>query len=204
MMPTRVVLGSQSPRRRELLAQIGIDSVVRPADIDESAIRHDDPLELAQTLARVKAATVLERIAADEPELMALPVIAADTVVAIDDTILEKPENRDDAERMIRLLSGRTHEVVTGVAILLPPEEEPAKRARTPHVQAAVSRILLARFSEEEISEYLDVGEWQGVAGAYRIQGLAARYVRHLEGSYANVVGLPLHLVYSILTGQFS
>jgi septum formation protein len=205
-LPSEVILASQSPRRKELLAQIGIRAIVRPADIDEMAIRDSDPDRLARSLASAKATTVRERLAGsgdedsgDQPPVSGLPVIAADTVVALDHHILEKPDDVHDARRMMGILSGRTHEVITGIAVILPGSPSP-----DPIVHSAVSRITLSLIAEPELDEYLECDEWNGVAGAYRIQGIAARYVEHLEGSYSNVVGLPLHLVYAILTGQLT
>lgn len=204
-LPPRVLLASQSPRRRELLAQIGIDALVEPADIDESAIRDPDPERLARVLAEEKARTVAKRIGPAPPDHLAgLPVIAADTVVALDHHILEKPQDESDARRMMEILSGRTHEVITGIAVIMPEPGGAASPGRRPVVHASVSRVTLSLFSNRELDEYLESEEWRGVAGAYRIQGIAARYVEHLEGSYSNVVGLPLHLVYAILTAQLT
>ena len=118
-LPSRIVLASASPRRRELLAQIGIEADVMPAHIDEEAIRHDHPVTLAVELARAKARAVLERFAAGggRPTHARIPLLAADTVVTVADEILEKPADRSEARRMLELLSGRTHQVVTGVAV---------------------------------------------------------------------------------------
>ncbi len=195
--PRRVVLASQSPRRRELLEQIGIEAVVRPAEMDESSIRYADPERLARALAEAKASIVRDRIASGEEA--ALPVIGADTIVTIGGHILEKPADEADARRMMRLLRGEEHQVITGVAIVAP-DADTTTGART--IDSAVTKVKLAAFSEAELDDYIASGEWNGVAGAYRIQGVAARYVEHLEGSYSNVVGLPLHLVYTILTWQ--
>ena len=232
-LPSTVILASQSPRRRELLAQIGVKAIVRPAHIDEMAIRDTDPDRLARALAAAKAETACARLAETAGEApnsadpggtgpgpigsggTGLPVIAADTVVALDHHILEKPNDVDDARRMMGILSGRTHEVITGIAIAMPGAARQTKthaRAQAGAgceplqliVRSAVSRITLSLITEPELDEYLASTEWQGVAGAYRIQGIAARYVEHLEGSYSNVVGLPLHLVYAILTGQLT
>ncbi|MFW5743284.1 MAG: Maf family protein [Spirochaetota bacterium] len=234
-LPSRIILASASPRRRELLVQIGIEADVIPASIDEESIRHDDPATLAVELARAKAQAVLERFApprrappasraggaADDDigprgrDLAGRPLLAADTLVVAAGEILEKPVDRADARRMVGLLSGRTHQVVTGVAVAwLPPAgaavehagsvaSPPEDRIGTPPILArsCETDVTFATLSEREIEEYLDSGEWRGVAGGYRVQGLAARYVTHLSGSYSNVVGLPLHLLYAILTG---
>lgn len=212
-LPARIVLASASPRRRELLAQIGIEADVMPAHIDEEAIRHDHPETLAVELARAKARAVLERLAAGErpaargarPAHARIPLLAADTVVAVAGEILEKPVDRSEARRMLELLSGRTHQVVTGVAVawIDAAAGSPADRNGEPAIVTSSCRtdVTFATLPRREIDHYLDSDEWHDVAGGYRVQGLAARYVTHLSGSYSNVVGLPLHLVYAILTG---
>ncbi len=189
-LPSRIVLASASPRREELLRQIGITPIVRPANIDESLIRHDDPARLAVELAIAKAREIGSHPSED------LPTLAADTVVVVGGEILEKPNDVEDARRMLALLSGATHRVITGVAVI------PGRAAQAIESRFAESRVVFAELSEEEVAEYLASGEWRDVAGGYRIQGLAARYITTLTGSYSNVVGLPLHLVYSILTEQ--
>ncbi len=182
--PGRLVLASASPRRSELLRQIGIEAEIVPAHIDESGIRHDDPVRLALALARAKA----EAVGARRESI----VLAADTVVEVDGHILEKPADRPEAERMLGLLSGREHRVITGVAVIRETGELVDGYAET--------RVTFAAMTEAERAACLDSDEWVGVAGAYRIQGTAARHITNLCGSYSNVVGLPLHLVYSILT----
>jgi septum formation protein len=198
-LPHEIILASASPRRHELLLQIGIESTVMPADIDESSIRHDEPTRLAVQLARAKALAVAPR------GTPTLPILAADTVVAVAGEILEKPQDVADARRMLSLLSGKTHQVITGVAVL--PAIDPAPGVAdadrpSPIVRSCESHVSFAELSGEEIDGYIESLEWRGVAGGYRIQGLAARFITHLSGSYSNVVGLPLHLVYSILTGH--
>lgn len=189
-LPKRVILASASPRRRELLLQIGIDPVIRPPEIDESSIRHHDPLRLPVELAQAKGRAVAANLGPDEARL---PILAADTVVAVADEILEKPSDRDDAARMLRALSGRTHRVVTGIAVIR--RRDGADGLTTRYAE---SRVTFAELSASEIEACLETDEWVGVAGAYRIQGVAARYITDLSGSYSNVVGLPLHLVYSM------
>ena len=215
-LPSRVLLASASPRRRELLMQIAVTPVVVPAHIDEGAIRHHDPIRLSVDLARAKASAVIEKLGVEpEPyaEPVSMPLLAADTVVAVAGEILEKPADRDDARRMIELLSGHTHQVVTGIAVVDGVAEraagdssvaEPFGWRPIPHAHLATryseSHVTFAELTSEEVGEYTETDDWQDVAGAYRIQGLAARYITRLSGSYSNVVGLPLHLVYSILT----
>ncbi|HEV8631307.1 MAG TPA: Maf family protein [Thermoanaerobaculia bacterium] len=180
--PTRLVLASASPRRCELLAGLGLSFTVRPAAVDETPRAGEDPAALVERLAREKAAAV------------ALPgelVLAADTEVAIDGGALGKPADATDAARMLALLAGRRHEVVTGVALL------DADRGR---LAAGVERtqVLFAPLSPREIDWYVSSGEPMDRAGAYAIQGLGALLVRVVEGNYLNVVGLPLPLVYDL------
>jgi septum formation protein len=194
-IPSEIILASASPRRKELLEQIGIAATVVPSKVDEARIRHDDPVELAIGLARAKAIDVAESIAraargVDEEQRM--PILGADTLVVVAGAVLEKPAGREDAARMLRLLSGRTHQVITGIALI-----PNAGSIRTGHSE---SHVTFARLTDPELEVFLESREWVGVAGAYRIQGIAARHITHLSGSYSNVVGLPLHLVYSILT----
>ena len=176
-MKPRLVLASASPRRRDLLAQIGIvpDAVI-PADIDETPWPGELPRHHALRLAREKAETV----AAKELESV---VLAADTVVGVGRRILPKTETLDEAERCLRLVSGRNHRVFTGVAV-----------ATGGNMRARVieTRIRFKRLDAPEIEAYLDSGEWDGKAGGYGIQGLAAAYVAGMVGSYTNVVGLPV------------
>lgn len=205
-VPSRIVLASASPRRRELLAQIGIEADVVPAHIDEEAIRHEAPVTLAVELARAKATTVLERLTPEDRRAFAgRPLLAADTVVAVAGEILEKPRDRNDARRMLELLSGRAHQVITGVAVAWLDHgvaSGPANQIGLPAIDArsCETHVTFATLCTAEIDDYLDSDEWHDVAGGYRVQGLAAKFVIHLSGSYSNVVGLPLHLVYAILT----
>ena len=185
----QLILASSSPRRRELLNQIGINHEVIPPHLDEKAFTEDDPVKLVQTLAAAKAETV--RIAA--PGASQRWILAADTVVAVAGHILGKPSDRAQAAAMIRELSGRTHSVVTGIAIWPP-------RVAKPTVRVAKTSVSFANLTAEEIERYLETNDWEGAAGAYRIQGRAGLYIEWLSGSYSNVVGLPIHLVYSIFT----
>jgi septum formation protein len=174
-----LILASASPRRSELLAAAGIDHVVRPASVPE--IRNpDEPAEnFVRRLAEAKA-----RAATRVPGEI---VLGADTVVCIDREVLGKPRDSDDAARMLRLLSGRPHLVHTGICLLTD---------RTVIVDLATTRVSFARLTEEEISQYTQSGEPADKAGAYAIQGLASKFVSGIEGSYGNVVGLPVALVY--------
>jgi len=174
----RLILASESPRRLDLLERIGVtpDAVV-PADIDESVPRGELPRQHASRLAHEKAAAV----AALEPEAL---VLAADTVVAVGRRILPKVDDEATLRACMKLLSGRRHRVLTGVALAVP-----GKGIRERLVE---TMIAMKRLSNEEIDYYSGHGEWRGKAGGYALQGYGEVYVRHIAGSYSNVVGLPL------------
>jgi septum formation protein len=174
----RLILASASPRRLDLLARIGVkpDAVV-PADVDESVPKGELPRQHALRLAREKA----EVVAAKEPDAF---VLGADTVVAVGRRILPKVEDEATLRACMRLLSGRRHRVLTGVALAVPGMGVRERLVET--------MIAMKRLSEEEIDYYAGHGEWHGKAGGYALQGYGEVYVRHIAGSYSNVVGLPL------------
>lgn len=176
-MTTQFYLASQSPRRRELLAQAGYHFEVIRADIAEQPAAEETPVDYAQRIARDKALAGLR--AAPAP----LPVLAADTDVAIGQEILGKPRDEDDAVRMLLALSGRMHQVVSAVSL--------AHAGRSESL-LTVTQVLFAELTEGEARAYWATGEPQDKAGAYAIQGLGARFVREINGSYTGVVGLPL------------
>jgi len=178
-----LILASASPRRSELLRNAGIGFEVYPAHIHEEPLTGEAPIDYAQRLARDKATTVLAR----HPDAM---VLGADTVVVVDAHLLEKPANAEDAVRMLRLLSGRTHQVITGVSLLADNFER---------TEAEVTQVAFVRMLEHEIAEYVASGEPMDKAGAYGIQGLASRWVERIDGDYFNVVGLPVRRVYRML-----
>lgn len=185
----RLVLASASPRRLELLARIGIrPDQVLPADIDETPRRDELPRALAARLAAEKAAAVAALAPAG-----AL-VLAADTVVGVGRRILPKAEAEEEARRCLALLSGRRHQVTTGVALVGP---EPGK-TRTRLVTTAVA---FQRLTGQQVDAYIESGEWRGKAGGYAIQGRAEAMVRFLSGSWSNVVGLPLFETAQLLRG---
>ena len=177
MLAPRVVLASSSPRRRELLSLIGIAHEVRPADIDERALAGESPQGHCERLAREKAIAL-----ADEAGDGAL-VIGADTIVVIDDAILGKPRDEDDAARMLRALSGRTHAVLTAVAVV-----------RQGRVESGVEsvRVTFRALDDTEIAAYIATREPMDKAGAYGIQGYGATIVERIEGDYFAVMGLAL------------
>ncbi|HEX6073475.1 MAG TPA: nucleoside triphosphate pyrophosphatase [Sphingomicrobium sp.] len=174
----RLILASASPRRLDLLARIGVtpDAVI-PADVDESVRRGERPRDHALRLAREKA----EAVAAKEPVAL---VLAADTVVSVGRRILPKVEDEETLRACMRLLSGRRHRVLTGVAVVMPGGELRERLGETV--------IAMKRLAESEIDHYAGHGEWRGKAGGYALQGYGEVYVRHIAGSYSNVVGLPL------------
>jgi septum formation protein len=196
-----LVLASASPRRRELLAQAGYQFEVRPAHIPEDPLPGEDPIIYVTRLAREKAEAVFRKLAeGNEPHgpergegRSSLAVLGADTTVTLDNMILGKPENAADAARILRLLSGRTHRVITGVALVT---------AAGTEVAAEATAVRFLTLSEDEIDAYVASGEPMDKAGAYAIQGRAARWIPRIEGCYFNVVGLPLALVVSMLESR--
>jgi septum formation protein len=185
--PPRLILASASPRRLELLRQIGlVPDEIRPADRDEAPLKDELPRALAARLAALKATTALR---SDTDEI----VLAADTVVACGRRALPKAETEAEARKCLALLSGRRHRVITAIAV--------ARAGRPLASRLVETRVGFKVLSAPEIEAYVACGEWRGKAGAYAIQGAAARYVRWLEGSYSNVVGLPLYETAALLEG---
>mgnify|MGYP000887207779 CR=1 FL=1 len=178
-----LVLASRSPRRAELLTRAGYEFVVVPADVDEIARVGESPMNLVKRLARKKVAVVAEL----RPEAV---VLGADTVVVDREVMLGKPIDESDAAAMLRRLSGRTHEVLTGVALAA---------AGQCWDDAMSTQVMFRELDDDDISWYLASGEMFGKAGGYAIQGLASRFVTRIEGSYTNVVGLPISVVDNLL-----
>jgi len=185
-----LILASASPRRRELLTQAGFNFRVHPAHIPEDLLAGEDPIAYVTRLAREKARAVYDQLAAAEPRIA---VLGADTTVTLDNHILGKPEDASDAARMLRLLSGRTHRVITGVSLVSAVGVETA---------AEVTAVQFLTLSDAEIEAYVATGEPMDKAGAYAIQGRAARWIPRIEGCYFNVVGLPIALVATLLEGS--
>jgi nucleoside triphosphate pyrophosphatase len=185
----RIYLASRSPRRRELLKQIGVsfesllvrEDLRRGVDVDETPLPDESPGIYALRLARAKAAMALEQIA--KRGLPQRPVLAADTTIVFDDQIIGKPQDKKDAARILRALSGREHQVLTAVALALKEQVE---------TQISVSGVWFRELTDAEIQRYLTIGEGLDKAGAYAIQGRAASFVTRVEGSYSGIMGLPL------------
>ena len=206
-----LVLASASPRRQELLRNAGIAFEVQPADIDEAPLPGENPRECAERLAREKALAVWKT----RPHEV---VLGADTVVVIDGSILNKPADLSDAARMLHLLSGRTHEVITGVCVVRRAAPKPATRESRETARSKIryelletengelrttsesTLVTMSAIPEKEIEEYVATGEPMDKAGAYAIQGRASRWIPRIEGDYTNVVGLPVALVYRLLS----
>src|ERR1700686_5088302 len=178
-----LVLASASPRRQELLRNAGFAFEVQPADIPENVLPGEDAKKYAERLAREKALAVSLQHPHDT-------VLGADTIVAVDGQLLGKPANSADATRMLRLLSGRDHEVITGVCLVVKGQ---------PFVASEITRVTVDRITDQEITDYVATGEPMDKAGAYAIQGIALRWIPRIVGDYSNVVGLPVALVYGML-----
>lgn len=181
-MRPALVLASSSPRRRELLASLGLTFSVRHTDVDESLLPSESAFDAAERLARVKA----ERVAAEALDAL---VVAADTLVVLEGAALGKPRDRADARRMLAALAGRTHDVVTGVAC-----------ARGGRVVSGreTTHVVFAPMTPAEVEAYAASGEPDDKAGAYALQGIGALFVERVEGSPSNVVGLPVRLLYRL------
>lgn len=179
-----IVLASSSPRRRDLLQQIGIPFEIIPAHIDERGHPHETAMDFVQRMAREKACEIWDNFNSTDSTDSSQHrcVLAADTVVVIEDQILGKPVDEEDAFRMLRLLSRRTHQVLSAVALF----------DGTLHTALSVNEVSFRTVSEVEMKAYWATGEPVDKAGAYGIQGYAAIFISHLEGSYSGVMGLPL------------
>ncbi len=189
----RLVLASASPRRLALLRQIGIEpDRVLSCDIDESVLKAEKPRDHARRLARGKAEAALALL--DPAERAGSFVLSADTVVSVGTRILPKAETEEQARACLKLLSGRSHRVVTGVCIVTPGGAFRERQVET--------RVAFKRLSLPETEAYVASGDWRGKAGGYAVQGLAAIFVQQIIGSYANVVGLPLAETAAVLAGE--
>ena len=177
------ILASKSPRRREILETMGIKFEIVTADTDESSVL-TDPCALVEELSLRKGMAVREKMLAEGCDLSDTVILSSDTVVSVDGEILGKPRDEADAKRMLRLLSGRAHEVVSGVALIGPNRHG---------VSHEVTEVMFDELDEETVVRYISRSEPYDKAGAYAIQGLASAYIRGIRGCYFNVVGLPIH-----------
>jgi septum formation protein len=176
-----VILASRSPRRVELLKQIGIDSIVRPADVDESSLVGESPADYVQRVARQKVIAIAKSL---KSEYAKLPVLAADTTVALNGEILGKPENDADAFNMLKKLSASKHAVHTAVAVSLKNKVK---------VILSTTMVEMMPLTDAMIKAYVETGEQRDKAGSYAIQGKAGAWVARIDGSYTGVMGLPLY-----------
>lgn len=202
-----LVLASASPRRQELLRNAGITFIVHPTNIPEVPQPGESGRDCAERLAGQKALAAFH----DRPDDF---VLGADTVVIVESEILGKPRGEADAMRMLRLLSGRTHQVITGVCLIGPPPKTENKKPRTgledirfediriEDTRSETTLVTMTAFTDEDIQAYIATGEPMDKAGAYAIQGVASRWIPRIEGDYFNVVGLPVSLVYQMLRGH--
>lgn len=183
--PFDIYLASASPRRQELLTQIGVRFELLKVTVPEVPAAGEMPQDFVQRVALEKARTGKQLLAPDDPH----PVLGADTTVVVDDCILGKPANKDDALAMLTSLSGRKHQVISAVALVADNEA----------IRTTISQVTFGSLSREQIHAYWNSGECQDKAGAYAIQGRAAMFIQELQGSYSGVMGLPLYETATLL-----
>lgn len=189
----QLILASKSPRRREILENLGLPFRIVTVETDETCTEKD-PRRYVETLALRKGEAVLEHMLAEKTATDETIILAADTVVAVENEILGKPRDRDDAARMLRLLSGKTHQVISGIALLSPDRTA---------VASEVTGVRFAHLSESDLDFYLSSDEPYDKAGAYAVQGLASLFIEGLDGDYFNVVGLPVKHMHDLLRSTF-
>jgi septum formation protein len=186
MLIQPLILASKSPRRAEILRTVGWEFEVMAANIDETVRANESAVDYVQRLAQEKAEAVAQRLDSGV-------VLGADTIVKVDATVFGQPQDEQDARRMLRLLSGKWHEVFTGVAVVSVADDHKM-------VAHQVTRVRFAEMSAAEIEWYLSTGETSDKAGAYAIQGYGAVFIEEVQGDYFNIVGLPIRLVYKLLS----
>ena len=192
----RLILASASPRRREILQAAGFAFDVVETAVPEKQRDGESPEQFVCRMATEKAEAALSKIKLP----CTAPILGADTVVVLGNQTLGKPASAEEARRMLRLLSGQQHRVLTGLCLLFPPPAWPCARAELrEEVQVASTTVQFSKLTVEEIEEYVASGEPFDKAGAYGIQGLASKYIEGIQGCYFNVVGLPISLVYQML-----
>ena len=185
----KIILASASPRRQQLLSQMGLPFDVRPQHIDET-FTGLPPADEAMLIAKRKAEARLDEAPSDRDRW----VLAADTFVVLGGDYLGKPADRSDAGKMLRMLAGNTHQVVTGLALNAP--------GRGIITECCVTDVVFCSMSDSEVEWYLDQNEWEGVAASYRIQEKAACFISSVSGSYSNVMGLPINTFYGMLRAE--
>jgi septum formation protein len=185
----KIYLASRSPRRQELLRQIGVEFDTVAADVDEQLRTGEPPGQFALRVARDKAYAALAKV--HDRHIPVRPVLGADTCIALGDDVLGKPGDRADAERMLARLAGRNHTVLSAIHVV---------NGDTDHAALSATQVTFARLDRAQIRRYWESGEPRDKAGAYAIQGLGAAFVTHIDGSYSGVVGLPLYELAQILT----
>jgi septum formation protein len=183
-----IILASTSPRRQDIMRGLNIPFTVMTPSYDEAIIEGMSPENLAEFHSMKKVESVMRM----NLQFTVRWILGADTLICIDDEIYEKPADRDEAERMLKNFSGRTHQVITAISLF---------DSATNYISSKTSRsnVTFMELDDTQISRYLDNGEWQGVAGGYRIQGLGGCFIAKIEGSYSGIVGLPIHELYAIL-----
>ncbi|RUR17312.1 septum formation protein Maf [Legionella sp. km535] len=189
----KIILASASPRRLQILQEHGLAAMVRPANIEEIQQAGEDAKAYVTRLAKEKAQTVLSQVATDSIDL----ILAADTTVSYQNHILEKPGDYEDAYRMLSMLSGKSHEVYTGYALIFLPE----KRL---HVDYVTTHITFHPLSEQQIRDYINTGDPFDKAGAYGIQSVYNAFVKEIKGSYYNVMGLPIEDIIRTISLEYS
>lgn len=194
----RIILASKSPRRKELLSRIGIEYECIVSEAEEKTTE-SSPDNVVAELSRQKAENIFEILRAGERDNSPMVIIGADTVVACDSNIMGKPKDKQDAERMLKLLEGRSHSVWTGVTLLFVNIDKNGKYSENKVISetfACETKVYMYHFSDNEIEEYIKTEEPLDKAGAYGIQGIAAKFIEKIEGDYNNVVGLPVSALY--------
>jgi len=187
-----LILASASPRRKELLQSLGITTHVCPADIDESRLAGELPENYVDRLALEKATTAMRLLSQDtRVDAGNLPILAADTIVTLNNQLFGKPKNQEDAIAIWQALSGKTHQVMTAIVLLTESQQ---------YTALSTSQVSFKKLSKQEMQTYWQTGEPQDKAGAYAIQGFASAWVESISGSYSGIVGLPLHELNGLLT----